>query len=161
VRGEVYGPECLERILGPDALPPAVAGSRRPVPYRVLTGIGFLTAAVASVLPWSRFNFGAGAFGGWGLSPLRWSLVAALAAAAGSLWWVVQWWLRRRPRDPGRPAITLVLAGLVAAGSVLDLLRPPPYTDPWLGPWVALSGAVLAGLGGLLEVGRGRPESLA
>src|SRR5437879_3371574 len=66
VRGEVYGPECLAEVLGPDG---ATAATALPAPPRNLlfdlTGLGLVVAVVASLLPWTRFGQPSGVFGGW------------------------------------------------------------------------------------------------
>ena len=150
VRGQVLGPECVGEVLGPEAAHEVAVPPRRPRrPGLALAGVGFAGAVAASVLPWSnRFSsHETGLFGGWGLSPLAWSAVAAVAAVIGAAAWSVVRW------RPGRGRMLrwalLALAVLVTAGAVLYLLAPPPFSHPWLGPWVAL-GAGAAAVGGLL-----------
>lgn len=67
-------------------------------------------------------------------------MLAAVAAVAGFLLWV-----GRRYASPSRARwdVLLALAGaLVASASVFAILRPPPFTSPWLGPWVSLVAGV-------------------
>jgi hypothetical protein len=154
VRGQVLGPECVGEVLGQEATHEVASPPRRPRrPGLRLAGVGFAGAVVASALPWSnRFSsHETGLFGGWGFSPLAWSLVAAGAGVIGAAAWVTAQWRPRRGRML-RGAM-LALAGLVAAGAVLYLLGPPPFSHPWLGPWVALGAGTIA-LAGLLWDGR-------
>jgi hypothetical protein len=152
VRGQLLGPECVGEVLGPDVVREAAPPARRiRRPGLGVAGLGFAGALAASALPWSnRFSsHDSGLFGGWGFSPPSWSLVAAVAAAVGGAAWVAARW------RPGRAEAIrwalLALAALVAAGSVLYLLAPPPFSHPWLGPWVALAAAVAAFAGVLWD----------
>ena len=143
VRGRVLGQECLSSVLGEDAAVPDAPPAPRRVGAGWLVGLGFLVAVVGSALPWTRFSVGSGLLGGWGFSPPRWSLLASGAALLGLACWAA--WTFRGPR-PGR-WMRLVLAAmaiLVAAGAVLHILHPPPFTHPAVGPWVALAGGVIA-----------------
>ena len=145
MRGEVFGSECLAEVLGPEwAGPPrGVPIRRRDVPFD-LTGAAFFAAVVATVLPWTRFGGASGLFGAWGLSPFQWSSVSALGAAAGLLLWLG---LRVAGRTGGRSGgfVLLALAAATATGSILHAYNPPPFTHAWLGPWVALGSAAVAG----------------
>ncbi|MDP9343336.1 MAG: B-box zinc finger protein [Actinomycetota bacterium] len=154
VRGQILGPECVGEVLGPDLAREAAAPSRQPrQPGLALAGVGFAGALVASALPWSTqfSSHASGLFGGWGFTPLSWSLVAAVAAVIGGAVWAVARWKAGR-RETARWAL-LTMAVLVAAGAVLYLIAPPPFSRPWLGPWVAL-GAAATAFGGLLWDGR-------
>ena len=150
----MLGPECVTEVLGPDTAPGTARPPRRPRrPGLSLAGLGFLAALLASVLPWSNqfSSHDSGIFGGWGFSPLSWSLVAAVAAGIGVTAWAMA---RLRPgRGVVRRGVLPGLAVLVDAGGVLYPLAPPPFSHPWLGPWVALGAATLA-LGGTLWDGR-------
>jgi hypothetical protein len=111
-----------------------------------LIGLGFLTALVGGALPWTTFGVGSGRFGGWGYSPLRWSLMAAAAAAVGMACWLAGRWVVGADGSPFLVFLGL-MAALVGAGAILHALRPPPFTHAWLGPWVALGGAIVSLLG--------------
>ena len=133
VRGQVFGPECLAQVLGPDG-----AIGPRPVPDRPrnlaldLVGIALLGAVLGSVLPWTRFGDPSGTFGGWGIYPQRWSSLASYSALAGLGVWT--WMkLRRRNATPRTAVVLLVATVAVVAGAVLHVLNPPPFTHAWLG----------------------------
>lgn len=140
VRGRTLGVECLASALGEDApVPPAEAdqsfGSRR------IAAMAFGAAVIATVLPWSRFGQGDQPFGAWGTAP-SWSLLAAVAAIAGLSACVLA---RIRPHLVRIWDIGAAAAGvLVVAGSILSMARPPAFTSPWLGPWVALAAGLAA-----------------
>jgi hypothetical protein len=142
VRGRVLGTEC---IWVPGKAEADGAG-QQPVgraPF-VIAGVAFLVALAGTVLPWSAPNFShyTGPFGGWGFSPVAWSLVAAVGAASG----MVAWAAAARAGSPGPRLIwALPAAGAVAmAGAILFVIWPPFATHPWLGPWVTLAGAAVA-----------------
>jgi hypothetical protein len=139
VRGSVLGVECLPEPLGGDATPAArPAGSS---PLQLVAGGALLLALVATMLPWSRFGIGSGAFGAWDQPP-RWSSLAAGAALVGCLAWGV-----RRvvlPSSRWMDAAITVLGGLVGAGAILSIWHPPAFTRPWIGPWLALVAGALA-----------------
>jgi hypothetical protein len=107
------------------------------------TGIALLGAVVGSIFPWTRFGDPSGWFGGWGINPQRWSSLATYAAAAGLLLWIL---LRARGGDRSlRAGLSLLgLATAAVAGSLLHILRPPPFTHAWLGPWVTLAWSAAA-----------------
>lgn len=141
VRGRTFGAECLASKLGTDD---PHADEAQPEPgrrARSVARLAFTVAVIATVLPWSRFGAGSDPFGAWSRSP-RWSMLAALAAVAGLLISVV-----RRQGSNGRSGWDFALAAvgaLVASASVLALVRPPSFTSPWLGPWIAVFAGVLA-----------------
>ena len=112
-------------------------------------GGGFLGAVVGTTLPWSGPNYShyTGLFGGWGFSPLAWSLVAALGAVAG----LALWTALMVGRWTSRPLAWLLpmAATLSVAGTILYLGWPPFATHPWLGPWVTLIAAAAALAGSL------------
>jgi hypothetical protein len=108
-----------------------------------VAGLAFLGTVVSTAMPWTRFGVASGVFGAWGLQPLRWSMLSALAAAAGFVVWI----LFRRRGIAGRtaPLLLCTLAGATMTGAILHMYNPPPFTHAWLGPWVALgSGAIAA-----------------
>lgn len=145
VRGRVIGPECLPEVLGTEDLGELPAPPRPRRPGLWLAAAAFLMAFVATLLPWTRFGTGSGRFGAWSLS-FRWSLVVVGGAGAGTLLATL---LLARRRPSGRVAAVALaaLAIVVAAGAVLHILRPPPFTNASLGPWGALvaAGTGLAG----------------
>jgi hypothetical protein len=149
VRGRVLGAECLASALGPD-VPAHGEPVREPgAGARAVAGSAFAVAALATVLPWSRFGPGAEAFGAWSTEP-RWSVVAAVAALAG----LVTTILRGRARTRGRAweVAGVAAAGLVIASSILSIARPPAFASPWLGPWVALGCGVVALVAGVIAL---------
>lgn len=143
VRGLSLGSECLAGVLGPDAPAQAPRNGRGAGSARWdVVGVAFGVAVLASLLPWSRFGEGSGPFGAWGQSP-RWSLIAAVAAVAGLGVWLVLRLSQRRPMPPW-DLVEVVLAALVAGGALLALVRPPSFTRPWIGAWVAAAAGVVA-----------------
>jgi hypothetical protein len=141
VRGRTLGAECLAAVLGPDAPTPPVVVREPGAVARSVARLAFAIAIFATVLPWSRFGAGSEPFGAWTSSP-RWSMVAAVASAAGLVLSVS----RRLVPALGRAFdVASVVAGVtVATGCLLAVIRPPAFTSPWLGPWVALGAGVLA-----------------
>jgi hypothetical protein len=140
-RNRVLGPECASKILGQEpAFAPA--DDRRRRPPRLLTGVGFVVASLASVFAWKKFGEGSGSFGAWGMSP-RWSILAAVAAIAGVLVWATVALGRKRPGVRWILALR-ILSVLVVGGAVLHLLRPPPFGPSSFGPWVAIAGGIAA-----------------
>jgi hypothetical protein len=143
VRGQVFGPECLAQVLGPDG-----ATGPRPVPDRPrdlaldLVGIALLGAVLGSVLPWTRFGDPSGTFGGWGIYPQRWSSLASYSGLAGLGLWT---WLKLRGRTAtlGTALVLLLATTAIVAGAILHVLNPPPFTHAWLGPWVTLGFGIL------------------
>jgi hypothetical protein len=108
---------------------------------RTVAGTALLVALVATVLPWSRFGVGSGMFGAWGREP-RWSLLAAVASAAGVVVWLARGRLGNGDRR-GFDVALVVLGALTFAGALLTISRPPPFTHTGLGPWIAgIAGAV-------------------
>jgi len=144
VRGEVFGPECLAEVLGPEggATPRAVPSPPPDLPVGFV-GLAFLGAVAASVMPWTRFGVSSGWFGGWGFWPLRWPAVATAAAIAGLGVWAL---FRGSTLLGGSfgPALLLALAAATFVGALMHMLNPPPFTHPWLGPWVAAASAAVA-----------------
>jgi hypothetical protein len=142
VRGKAYGVECLTSVLGADvaatAEPPVRAPDAR---ARSVARLGFLLAALATVLPWSRFGPGAEAFGAWSRSN-RWSVVAAVAALAGLGLSLAQ----RSPRlRTARWDLAVAMLGAaVTLASLLAVAYPPAFSRPWLGPWIASAAGALA-----------------
>ena len=143
VRGEVFGPECLPGVLGPDAAPPKPVPSRPRHASVLATGLAFAGAVAGSILPWTPFGDPSGMFGGWAIDPQRWSSLATYPAVVGlGIWIAVA--LRRRSPSVRWSAALVALSAAVVAGSVLHILDPPPFTHAWLGPWVTLGFGVLA-----------------
>jgi hypothetical protein len=144
VRGRVLGPECLSEVLGDDipAATPARPWRRSRAPVDRMIGASLAVAVVATLFPWTRFSTGSGFAGAWALQ-VRWSTLTACAAVIGLALWLT---LGRRPQVARTAAI--VCGTLVAVGSLLAALNPPPFTKPALAPWISLgAGAVAAALG--------------
>src|SRR5438105_3253960 len=126
VRGEVFGPECLAGVLGPNgATTPRVVPSRgRDLPY-ALIGFSLVGAVVGSILPWTRFGDPSGIFGGWGIDPQRWSSLATYGAVVGLAVWFVAAVLRREGTRWIR-ALFLTVGAAVIAGRIMHVVDPPP-----------------------------------
>jgi hypothetical protein len=144
VRGRVLGVECLSEALGDD-LPPSIPPRqwrRIRSPADRVTGALLGLAALATLLPWTRFSTGSGFAGAWTFD-VRWSMLAAGAAVIGLGLWMA---FSRRPPLARTAAI---LAGtVVVVGSLLSALNPPPFTKPALAPWIGLvAGAAAASAG--------------
>jgi hypothetical protein len=110
----------------------------------VATGAGFVVALVGTLLPWSAPNYShyTGLFGGWGFSPVAWSLIAAPGATLGLLAWAAA----SRVASPS-PALVWTVpaaAALAVVGAVLFMIWPPFATHPWLGPWITLAGGTVS-----------------
>lgn len=148
VRGRTLGSECLATALGPDAPVPKLAEREPGAAARSVARAAFGLAVAATILPWSRFGAGSEPFGAWALGP-RWSILAAVAAVAGLLLSFAGRWSRRRalPWD-----VASVVAGTaIAVGSLLAIARPPAFTSPWLGPWVAAAAGIVAASASLVS----------
>src|SRR5919197_4966976 len=89
VRGKVLGLECVRVPTG--AEPDGSRGSPRRAAF-LAAGVGFCVSLAGTFLPWSAPNFShyTGPFGGWGFSPVAWSLAAAAAAVVGLGAWAVE-----------------------------------------------------------------------
>lgn len=162
VRGRVLGAECLTAALGPYVVPEDAVRTRKPSsPFGALTGIAFALAVAATILPWSRFGVGSEAFGAWG-GAVRWSILSGSAAVAGLALWLALRALQPAPRRWMRIALGF-LGGLSAAGALLAIVRPPPFTRTWVGAWVALGAGALASAAALASrrpgEGRSSPHS--
>ena len=136
VRGGVLGVECIEQVLGTPPQPP-VRPSRGAATR--LTGVGLAIAALASALPWTRTGVGDGVFGGWDSVP-SWSFAASALAVASLVAWLVGGPSARRA------AASAAIGGgvLVQVSAAMATIHPPFLTRPWLGPFVAIAGSVLA-----------------
>lgn len=144
VRGRVLGMECLSEVLGDDipAITPPRPWRRLRSPADRITGASLAVAALATLLPWTRFSTGSGFAGGWAFDE-RWSMLAAPAAVIGLTGWLA---FGRRPLMARTAAI---LAGtLVVIGSLLAALNPPPFTKPALAPWIGLASGATAAIVG-------------
>jgi hypothetical protein len=70
-------------------------------------------------------------------------MLTACAAVTGLILWFV---FGRRPKVAR--TIAIISGTIVAVGSLLAALNPPPFTKPALAPWISLAaGAVAAILG--------------
>jgi len=113
-----------------------------------MIGASLAVAAIATLFPWTRFSTGSGFAGAWALQ-VRWSMLTACAAVIGIVLWLV---MGRRPRVA---RIVAIVAGtLVAAGSLLAALNPPPFTKPALAPWIALAAGATAAILGTYAASR-------
>lgn len=141
VRGRTLGAECLAAALGPDAPVPELAERVPGAAARTVARAAFGLAVLATILPWSRFGAGSEPFGAWAAGP-RWSVIAGVSSVAGLLLSLAGRWSGRRPS--AWDAASVVAGGVIAVGSLLALARPPAFTSPWLGPWVALAAGIAA-----------------
>lgn len=108
-------------------------------------------AALATLLPWTRFSTGSGFAGAWTFD-VRWSMLAACAAVIGLGVWLAF------GRHPSVTRTAATIAGTaVVAGSLLAALNPPPFTKPALAPWIAL----IAGCGAAIVGAYARVSSTA
>jgi hypothetical protein len=155
VRGRTLGAECLTAALGPDAPVPALVEREAGALSRAVAWTAFVLAVVATLLPWSRFGIGAEPLGAWSRAA-NWSMLAALSSVAG-LGTVLG---RRFAAGRGRAwdALSALAGGLVALGSALALARPPDFTSPWIGPWVALAAGLVAAGASISAYRRARPR---
>ena len=141
VRGRVLGSECLAAALGHNVRQDEDIPSRAPwaAPW-ALTGAGFALSVLATILPWTRFGEGSGLLGAWGRTT-RWSVLATVAAVLGLGVWFA---LRRGAVRWSWVAVETALGAIVVLGAVLAIVRPPPFTRPWIGPWFALGAGLLS-----------------
>ncbi len=135
VRGRVLGSECLPPPLAAEAPAPR-RGRARPSP---LLGVGLGVCLLSTALPWSRFGPGSGPFGAWD-GPARWALASAAAATLGALLWLAAT-LLGHGRLPAEAVLTS-LGAVVALAAAMAIWWPPPFTRPWIGPWVAIAGGL-------------------
>jgi asparagine N-glycosylation enzyme membrane subunit Stt3 len=141
VRGRTLGTECLATALGPDAPVPEVPGRGPGSAGRSIALASFAVAAAATLLPWSRFGPGAEAFGAW-TAGLSWSVLAGVAVVCGLLLCIAR---RLRPGlGRGWDVGTVVSGALAVGASALAIARPPAFSSPWLGPYLALVASAIA-----------------
>ncbi len=120
-----------------------------------MVGASLAVAVLATLFPWTRFSTGSGFAGAWALE-VRWSMLTACVAVTGLVLWLA---FGRRPRVTRTVAI--ITGSIVAVGSLLAALNPPPFTKPALAPWISLAaGAVAAILGRVRELQVSRPTCL-
>lgn len=149
VRGRVLGAECLPPPLA-EEIPEPRRRRARPSP---LLGVGLGVCVASTALPWSRFGPGSGPFGAWD-GPARWALVAAVAATLGALLWLAAR-LVGHGRLPAEGPLAS-LGGVVALAAAAAIWRPPPFTRPWIGPWVAIAGGLCSLVAGAVAALRRR-----
>jgi len=153
VRGLVLGIECLQQVLGDEPTPPQQTPRwrRRTVRAPLDRASGWLLgiAVFATLLPWTRFSTGSGFAGAWALDR-RWSMVVAVA---GPVAFAV--WLASGHRPMLARASGTVGGAIVAAGSLMAILNPPPFTKPALAPWIALVAGVGAAVSGVMGARKG------
>ena len=150
VRGSVLGAECLPEPFGPDVPTAPHPGS---TPLQLVAGAGLALALLGTLLPWSRFGVGSGAFGAWG-EPIRWATLTVVAVLLG----ILAWGARRALLQPPHFLDTAiaVLGGVASLGALLALWHPPAFAPTWIGPWVALLGGAIACASTVVEVRTGR-----
>jgi hypothetical protein len=159
VRGRVLGPECLATELGDEGLPAPPPPRRRLPLWPTLAVVGALIAVVAAIVPWARFGPGSGAFGGLA-TPRRWAALPGALALPMLVLAVAALRARRRGSMARWPFVVLSLVALAsAAGAMMALLRPPAFTRLWVGPWVALVGAIVAAAAAAAASRRPRPPA--
>lgn len=146
----MLGPECLADVLG-DVEPASPPARRARDPMAVALGAALAVAVVATLFPWTKFGSGSRLAGAWALDG-RWSTVPAYTAVLA---------LVARVALAGRRRIAVLvvtgmLAGVGAAGALMAILNPPPFTKPAPAPWVALAGNAAAAALALVEVLRAR-----
>ncbi len=149
IRGRVLGTECLSEVLGEDTptTPPPRTWRRYRSPIDRVTGAFLAVATIVTLLPWTRFGTGSGFAGAWAIDR-RWSMLAACGAA---LTFVA--WLSLGRRATVARAVAILGGAVIAAGSLLAALNPPPFTKPALAPWIALAvGVVGAVIGAYARV---------
>ena len=151
VRGRVLGPECLRAALGDEAPPaPTPKRARRPT-AELVAGVAFLSAAVLTLFPWTRFATGSGFAGAWA-SDLRWSMLAATAAVMAAGIWVAGRALRSLA---SRAQIVLGCAG--ALGAAMAIAHPPPFKHASIAPtatFILLLVGTTAALVGVRQASR-------
>jgi hypothetical protein len=146
VRGRVLGPECLAAELGDPAM------TTPPEPDRTVAGrwaafVGAVLALIATVGPWTRTGAGDRLLGAW-VPSVRWSMVAAVAAAALL---PAAWRFRTHPARTG--AILVILGGTtIASASALAIAFPPTFQAASWGPWAAAIGGAIAVAGAVANV---------
>lgn len=138
VRGQVLGAECLPEPFGSDL--PRIVRPRVTV-LQLLAVAGLLLALLGTVLPWSRFGIGSGAFGAWG-EPVRWATLTVVAVVLGLFAWGAR---RALLRPPAFLDLAIaVLGGIASAAALLSVWHPPAFARTWIGPWVAFAGGAIA-----------------
>jgi hypothetical protein len=146
VRGSVLGVECVERVLGAPPQPP-VRPTRSAAARAAGAGLGL--AALASAFPWTRTGVGDGLLGGWDSVP-SWSFAASAISVAALLVWVVA-----GPRGRRTAIAAAAVGGLLAiGGAAMAAIHPPFLTRPWLGPFVAIGGGLLAAIAAAVDIRR-------
>lgn len=150
MRGRVLGPECLSEVLGDDIPAAAPPRPRHPsyAPIDRMIGVLLAVAALATLFPWTRFSTGSGFAGAWAFE-VRWSMLTACAAVSGLVLWLV---FGRRQRVAWTVAITT--GTIVAVGSLLAALNPPPFTKPALASWISLAAGAAAAILGMVASSR-------
>src|SRR4029453_11226227 len=85
----------------------------------------------------------------------QWSVLAAIGAGLGLVVWLMMRGLRIRPHQPWA-IVESLLGATVTVGATLSTLRPPAFTRPWLGPWIALPAGIVACAAALIPMAPGR-----
>ncbi len=145
VLGRVLGTECLPEVLGDEGSAEAPGPWRRrtvrPTVDRI-AGSFLVVATLTSLLPWTRFSTGSGFAGAWAFDA-RWSMDVVIASVVTlGLWFALG-------RRPNAARLVAIFGGVaIAAGALLAILNPPPFTKPALAPWIALMSGLAAAVAG-------------
>jgi hypothetical protein len=149
VRGRPIGPECLASELGDPDL--TVPPEPTPATGSGAAVAGAVLALAATIGPWTRTGGSDRLFGAW-VPSLRWSTVAAVSAVA---LFAAAWWFRIHATRAGATLVLIASVG-VTAGSTMAIAYPPTFQAASWGPWVGVTGGVVALVGAITSLLRER-----
>ena len=141
VRGRVLGPECLSEVLGDDIPATPVAASLATVALARRPHGGRVARRRRRSRRCSR---------GRGSAPARGSRERGRSRCAGRCSPPARGDRTRplaRVRSPASQVartVAIVTGTIVAVGSLLAALNPPPFTKPALAPWISLAAGAVA-----------------